>query len=210
MTRIYDVQARVLKDIYKSSLEKKGHTFFESGAYNINIIGVRSTEQIPNKFNDSLIVLYKRANKEWVADTHKITTDPGVYWLNNPMNVAGTAILVPGQYRGVYKIDGHGQTKYEALCQRAGTVKVYRDNNKDEVHDMEPSTITEGYYGINIHRASKSREITEDIDKWSAGCQVFKSNADFSGFMTIVNTSAKRYGNRFTYTLLDEKDLEVR
>ena len=209
MARIYGNQARLFKEVYKNVMQRLGYVFFEKGAYNLNIIGVRSSERVSNKFNDNLVVIYKRSNGDWVADNYRITTDPGLYWLENPTNVNGTAILVPDQYRGVYKIDGHGKSKYEALCQRLGKVRVYRDSNRDEVHDMDSSTIMEGYYGINIHRASKVRDISENVDKWSAGCQVFRSSVDFNEFMSIVNTSAERYGNSFTYTLLNEEDLEI-
>ena len=32
------------------------------------------------------------------------TTDPGTYYREDPMNVRGTAVMQPEQYRGVYKI----------------------------------------------------------------------------------------------------------
>lgn len=32
-------------------------------------------------------------------------------------------------------------------------VKGYRDNNRDEILDLLPSSITEGYYGANHHSA---------------------------------------------------------
>ena len=206
MAKIRGVQAKLIKGYYKTALENKGHTFIENGTYNLNIIGTRDSDKIANKFNDNLAVIYKDRTNQWVVNSYAITTDPGTYWLKNASNVKGTAILVPGQYRGVYKIDKHAG-KYEALCQRGGAVKVYRDGNKDEVHDMDPDTIMEGWYGINIHRASIARDLTENVDRWSAGCQVFKSSVDFSEFMKLIKTSAKYYGNSFTYTLINEEDL---
>ena len=46
---------------------------------------------------------------------------------------------------------------HKALCQRNRKVKVWRDNNKDNILDWEGETDT-GYFGINIHRANEDSE----------------------------------------------------
>ena len=116
------------------------------------------------------------------------------------MNVKGTAILVPGQYRGSHKIGLH-RGKYKALVQTGGRVCVYRDNNKDDILDMDPATEQDGYFGINLHKAGSH---STEVDKWSAGCQVWANADDFAAFMAIVEKSAETYGPQFTYTLIDE------
>ena len=123
-----------------------------------------------------------------------------------PINPKGTAVLVPGQYRGTWQLGKH-QGKYEALVQRK-PVKVYRDNSKDEVIDYNNivTLVDEGYFGINIHR-SNPYDQSYEINKWSAGCQVFKKVDDFNAFMDLCRDSAKVYGPKFTYTLIEEKDL---
>ena len=45
------------------------------------------------------------------------------------------------------------------------------------------------------------------INKWSAGCQVFKKIDDYNKFMELCKDSANIYGNGFTYTLITEKEL---
>lgn len=185
-----------------SQLEKLGHVVFRSGSYNLNIIGVRSPNREANKFDDRLHVVFKDEFDVWQDLSFQITTDAGSYWLFNPMKVTGTAILVAGQYRGVYKIDLHNG-KYEALCQRAGKVRVYRDGDKDNTHDRDPSSIVEGYFGINIHRASSKKESTQ-VDKWSAGCQVFSDPDEFDVFMALCRKSSAIWGETFTYTLIEE------
>lgn len=99
-----------------------------------------------------MLAIYRDWNLNWVIRQWPITTKPGTTVLRRPVNSKGTAILVPGQYEGVYKLDLHAG-KYLALCQRLGSVKVYRDNDKDDQYDLNPSTIEEGMFGINIHRA---------------------------------------------------------
>jgi len=182
--------------------EAQGHVVFERGEYNLNIIGVRSPETESNAFDDRLHCVFK-SHGAWVDICWRITTDPGTYWLNNPSNVNGTAILVPGQYRGVYKIDLHNG-QYEALCQRLGPVTVWRDNNKDDVLDWDVDEDT-GYFGINIHRSSTREGGSTQVDKWSAGCQVFADPDEFAIFMAIVKRAAVIWGDAFTYTLLDER-----
>ena len=114
--------------------ESLGYKVFESGAYNVNIIGVRSADHKANSFDDVIHCVFKDEDDQWVHKSWACTTEPGNYWLENPTNVNGTAILVPGQYRGVWKIDKH-QGKYAALCQRNGKVKTYRDDTKDDIID---------------------------------------------------------------------------
>lgn len=114
------------------------------------------------------------------------------------MNSAGTAILMPGQYRGSHKLGLH-RGKYEALVQKH-PVRVYRDSNKDNKYDMNPAKAQTGLFGINIHKAGQN---STWVDNWSAGCQVFKKSNDFADFISIVKKAIKIHGNSFTYTLFD-------
>ena len=123
------------------------------------------------------------------------------------LNPKGTAILVPGQYRGCWQIGLHNG-KYEALVQKK-PVSVYRDGNKDLIYDLDPKKIDKGVFGINIHRSNPYGE-SATVDNWSAGCQVFASSKDFKEFMELCGKQKAMYGNSFTYTLLDEKDLGLR
>ena len=121
------------------------------------------------------------------------------------MNKDGVAILVPGQYRGSHTIGLH-QGKYEALRQQK-PVKVYRDNNEDGKYDMIEENVKEGIFGINIHKAGSRVAGSTQIDKWSAGCQVFAKESDFNQFMEICNKAKDVWGNSFTYTLIESKDI---
>ena len=208
MAVIKGLHAFIIKEQFRKTLQSKGYTFFgleNKSPYNVNNIGVRSEQDIFNKFDDALVVIYRDKNKIWEVRSYSITTDPGKVWQEKPMNSKGCAILVPDQYRGVYKIDTHAG-KYTALCQRRGNVKVFRDADKDHEHDRDHGTIDEGMFGINLHR-SRSTGDTELVGAYSAGCQVFKNANDFKDFMKIVQKSADKFGNAFTYTLINEGDL---
>lgn len=191
-------------DYVKQVLESKGYAFFTNGVYNLNIIGIRNPNLVANSFDDTMVVIYKFGG-EWITKVYPITTDAGTYWLKNPLSNKGTAILVPNQYRGVYSIDLHNN-KYIALCQRNGKVEVYRDNDKDLILDMDSAKIEKGMFGINIHRSNPFSESLK-VDKFSAGCQVFKRVKDFNEFMEICQKSKALSGNSFTYTLIKESDL---
>lgn len=135
------------------------------------------------------------------------TTVPGVYYLTNPVP-GGCAMLVPGQYVGVYQIGLHQQGKpgeQHALVQTGGEVRCYRDNDKD-IYAEETDKITKGYYGINIHHAKTGGTSTR-IWNWSAGCQVFANDTDHGELMALCNWFKAAVGNRFTYTLLRESEL---
>ena len=192
---------------FKKLFEKKNYAYFEKGNYNMNIIGVRSNQnnKVTNKYDDCLVLIYN-TETGWKRQIYSITTEPGLSIMKAPSNAKGTAILAPGQYRGTYKIDKHNG-KYDALCQRNKVVKIYRDNNRDEVYDYKPETIDTGMFGINIHRSNETWT-RSTVDGYSAGCQVFNDPKEFISFMNLIKKSAKIYGNCFTYTLVNEEDID--
>ena len=181
-----------------------GHEIFENDSrnYNLNIIGIRSKTAKLDEFGCQLMVAWKFKG-QWYDASWSITTYPGKrYLIEKLLNPAGCAILVPGQYRGVYKIRLHNN-KYLALCQEYGPVKVFRDKNKDTKFDKDRHTIMTGMFGINIHNSPDNAR-TIRVGSHSASCQVFADDRDFEAFMNIVKQSAQIYGNKFTYTLVDE------
>ncbi len=179
-------------DQIKKVLSQKGYQFFDN---ELNIIGIRSNNNVANSFDDWLCLI-KGNDKPLIFP---ITTDPGAYWLNNPMSVEGTAILVPGQYIKSHKIGLH-QGKYEALKQDL-PLKVWRDDNRDNILNKE-GKVYQGLFGINIHRSNATSQ-SQVVEKWSAGCQVFQKVDDFNKFMKICKDSNQ---SSFTYTLLEESD----
>lgn len=195
------MNAITLKSI-KEALTRKDAPLFK-GEMNLTLVGIRSADMAANTFNDRLCVLYQDDKNAYQMEQFPITTDPGVYYREHPINVLGTAILKPGHYKGCWQIGAH-RGQYTALVQR-GEMTVYRDNNKDAKLDIGIAEET-GFFGINLHHAALNG-FTLKTDKWSAGCQVFASIDDFNHAMELVQRSAKIYGNRFSYTLLEEKDL---
>lgn len=199
----------LINNLVEKSIEttfaKKGYAFFKSGEYNLNIVGIRGDygNKVTNKFDDFMVVLYY-VKGVLQKKIYSITTEPGKYYMQQKLgNTKGTAILAPGQYRGCWQIGKHNG-QYTALVQ-CKPVTVFRDGDKDGVYDyVNPD---KGLFGINIHRSSPY-SISTQVDNWSAGCQVFASVKEFNEFMGLCEEQKKRFGNSFTYTLLNEKDLK--
>jgi len=167
--------------------------------YQLNIVGVRNAQSQPNKFDDSIVVFYKDDKNNWVEKEYPATTDTGMFYLLNPISNLGAAMLKEGQYVDSYK-QGLHKGEYLALVQDK-PVTTYRDYDRNAVFDIFTKETT-GNYGINIHKAGAN---SQDVNNWSAGCQVFQKSDDFNDFMDKTTKHRNSYGNSFTYTLVDER-----
>lgn len=180
---------------------KMGYNLFEDGDYNLNIFGIRNNDCVADTFNDLVGVLYK-VDGEWQLHKYDATTDPGLYYREHPMNVDGTAILSPGQFKSAFKI-GYHQGKYRALVQNTPLL-LYRDANRNDTFEYLGEPQWE-MAGINLHRANAKMK-SKLNQKWSAGCSVIADPNDFDDLMGLVDQAAERYGSTFTYTLFTEDD----
>jgi hypothetical protein len=191
----------------KQLFKQKNYSLFENDSkpFNLNIIGIRNLDKV-NSFDDTLLVTWKYNNK-WSELQFSITTEPGLYWLQNPENNKGTAILKEGQYKGLWELGLH-KGKYKALVQKSSCT-VLRDSNKDDKFDTDKVVEDTGLFGINCHRANEKQESTQ-VEKWSAGCQVFANPFEFELFINICEQSINnsKFNNSFTYTLINIKDIQ--
>lgn len=181
----------ITREAIAAACAKLGYKYFESGSYNMNVIGVRNSStgnRVTNAFDDWMTLSYKDDNGVWHFHAWPCTTDNG----------GGTARVVPGQYPACHCLGLH-QGKYQALKQ-CGNITVYRDHSDNGLYD-EVDTQT-GVFGINIHKAGKDSILVGD---WSHGCQVFKRTKDFNEFMSIIK---KDKGRKWTYTLIESKDID--
>jgi hypothetical protein len=173
--------------------------------YELNIIGLRSANTKANRFDDEIHVLYKNNIGIWNHHVFNATTDPGTYWLMNPMQPQGTAILAQGQYVHAYELGLH-RGQYLALVQRLPVI-IIRDYDRNAILDFRNGIKAKGNFGINIHRAMFHGD-TLHVDNWSAGCQVFENGEDYIKFMQLCNRHRNLYDNRFTYTLIDFREIK--
>lgn len=185
----------------KRVVESQGYVWFAGGDLDLNLIGVRTNDKKSNAFNDFFFVAYLEDGIEKVL-CFDCTTDPGLYYRNNPINVLGTAILKAMQHRRCWRLGMH-KGKYPALVQVA-PMTVHRDNNKD--NKLDEGNEDTGFFGLNCHNANKQRKSTL-VGKWSAGCQVIADPDDHDQLIALCKKAATLWGDRFSYTLLEEDQL---
>jgi hypothetical protein len=176
--------------------QKKGYPIDKT---KLMITGIRSNDKTPNIFNDAIIWI------EWFNNAVRLkqapaTTDPGLYYLLNPCNVKGTAILPPGYYADLWELGLH-KGKYLALVQ-ASPVAVIRDADRDKELDYNAPIAPPEMIGLNCHHAG---EDSIQVDRWSAACQVLKRLTDWDSFFADCKRKQQK---RYSYGLLLESDFE--
>jgi hypothetical protein len=159
----------------------------------LHLIGVRSKEDEANSFDDHFYLI--NGTDMYV---YPGTTNPGLYWLHNPMNIDGAAIMATNQQCVDAYVLGRHKGVHKAWIQ-AKPIYFFRDNDKDNKSEEQGKKIFQ-VIGANIHRASNSHTSLK-IDKWSAGCQVFADPVHHNQFIHISEVSKRSF---FTYTLLKE------
>ena len=166
-----------------------------------HIIGVSSSADAPNKFDDTFHLM---KGEELIMSTTG-TTNPGTSVLKGGFlryNKDGAAVLERDRvYNNVWKYGLH-KGKVPALKQLGAPVAVWRDGDKDGKSE-EKGKRTVGYYGINFHpdqyNINGADKQSDNINGWSAGCQVCNNIKDYRKIINLVKEQ-----KFITYTLLNE------
>lgn len=196
------ITIRALQDIYR----RKGYRLRTNGE--ANLFGVRSLDMTAGIFNDA-IGLFQISGPQSLLKIYDGTVDPGSYFLNNPMNPAGTAVMKFQQITDGYVVGLHAG-KYEALRQFKA-MEFYRISKKAFDADggkeikLTGKPIQKAIIGANIHRANLN-SIAEMVGSHSAGCQVIQRPDDWKEFLAICKSTGAAL---FDYTLFGEQDLNI-
>ena len=78
---------KLTKEIIEKGVKAKGYKWFETGDYNINVVGVRNSDtgtEVTNKFDDKITLSFM-CDRQWEFYCYDCTTDPGRYWVENIM-----------------------------------------------------------------------------------------------------------------------------
>lgn len=184
-------------DALKGRVIDEGYMFFDSGNYNINIIGERSKKRVIGEFTDYIYLAFRVCNVP-VALKFRACTDPVLY---KQSITEGNFLLPVGQYIGLWKVGFYNN--YRALIQKRA-VNVFTDKTRTSMEEIKtPNNISQ--FGINMHRDSSTTKKSVEY-KCSAGCQVIKNFYDFEIIMSFLTRSIQMYGNSFSYTLLESLD----
>lgn len=221
-----EVEQTAHDDIKKilDTMKAKGYKIYER-PYEMNIVGIRRQYEgmvYSNSFMDSIYLVYKDDSGMWQKNVYPISTIPGrdikdpvtktkkklKEWKNSPDRKSLIArrpfigTLMEAQYIDVYALgEFHG---YRAMKSK-GTQKAYRDQNlSDGV--ITYSSKDSGNFGMHIHAGFPGGT---NVDNWSEGCQVFKTQANLDHFFDICEKHKSKYGNSFTYTLMLAKDVDL-
>ena len=150
------------------------------------ILGVRSNEDTPNRFDDKFY-LFKGEDFILVSSG---TTHPGTPTLKQfeKVNKDGAGVVVADSwYYNLWKFGKHNG-KIDALLQLGSKVTVNRDTDKDDKSEAIGQVQT-GYFGINFH--PNTYDIAADntgatIGWWSAGCQVVNDMDKYREMMKLL------------------------
>lgn len=106
----------------------------------------------------------------WHYHVFKATTDPGTYWLLQPMQPQGTAILSEGQYPDAWQLGLH-RGQYLALVQ-VKPVTITRDYKRVAVLDLANIHEKLGTYLIAGYTAHTgySKSLKEGLERHKKAC----------------------------------------
>ncbi len=176
---------RIVKDKFGSAPNR--------GVFDLQIIGVRASLSRSDNFDDFLYVLYKTDQDTWQFKRYDINTCPGK-WNRFDRNIG----LIPGRYKESLAYGFSKGTFRPFPClKQIVSMSFVDDMTKDIIYTSVYDKSYEQNEGIRFTRKGSVR----------AGDQVFKKKKDLQEFMELCEQHAKRWGNRFTYTLLEESDL---
>lgn len=163
------------------------------------LLGVRSNEDTPNRFDDKFY-LFKGEQFILVASG---TTHPGTPTLKQfeKVNKDGAAVVVADSwYYNLWKFGKHNG-KIDALLQIGSSITVNRDTDKDDNSEAIGKVQT-GYFGINFH--PNTHNINADntgstIGWWSAGCQVVNDMDKYRDMIKLLKNEKS-----VSYCLINE------
>lgn len=165
------------------------------------LLGVRSSEDKPNHFDDKI---YLFDGNKFIMVT-SCTTNPGTPILKNGFksyNKEGAAVVSADTWHyDIWKYGLH-KGKMPALLQIGAEIKIHRDGDSDDKSE-ELGKEQHGWYGINFHAntynlsASKNENV---IAGWSAGCQVVNDTPKYKKIIELI----KAKGGKISYCLLNE------
>lgn len=191
-----------------------GGEVYEQPGY-INFCGVRNYTT-NDTFNDTLYIYWKEGDGFKCVRTNGFTTKPGKKVILNAdgkQNSQGAAILKEGWQKDIWHIGKH-QGKYTALRSSGGITKatvVTRDKTqygkgpKYELRIFNDRTYA-GFFGVNFHKSGNPQG--NNVNGWSAGCQVFKMKREFDEMLAMAKTASNKGQKTFSYFLTNTRVFE--
>ena len=196
-----------------------GGKVFEQEGY-INFCGVRNNVT-NDTFNDVLYIYWKENGEFKCVKTENFTTKPGKKSVQNTGgkgNAKGVAIVKEGWHQDIWHHGTHGynsSNSHKALRQDEGTTSPitftrdktqYGSDNKNYELRVFSDTTESGYPYTNMHRCKDPQG--NNVNGWSAGCQVFKYKSEFDEMLSMADYATKQGQKKFSYFLTNKTEFE--
>jgi len=191
-----------IEEIHEVMLEN-GMLVFPT-PFSVTLGGIRTNDNESNKFNDWLFASMFTKNGGLMSIVVEGTTDAGLYYRENPINVDGTAIIQHGvQHRGAYTYMLKGGHKGQEAFRQTGPMDYWRDADRNEYLDFDGEEFIQKIFNTNGHDMGT---VGEDVNKWSAGCWgSTEENMQLLYDMAKIQI-AHGLGDKFSYALLHQSD----
>lgn len=187
-------------------MKTAGMKIFET-PFSITLGGIRTKDNSSNKFNDWLFASYWDDHGQLHGIVEAGTTDAGLYYRQNPINIKGTGVIQHNvQYMGVYQYqdpktnsDQPGHKGKEAFKQ-VGDMLYWRDVDRDIYLEFD-GPVEKGNNSTNGHDMGTTGN---NVDKWSAGCWG-APEATMDKFYQMAKLQIEKgLGDMFSYAMLFE------
>lgn len=202
-------------DLYRDIAEKTTGVSMNTAVDFRTVVGLRGSYpgQIawhgnqPNRFNDTLVLLWIDSAGAKRVREFPVNTDTGAY----DFGYHNSSSLRPNRR---YRYVNGWHNTYNALHIDETAYRVRDDANKNAHWDSDrngwlPPAGTEDHdrtgSGHNIHMGELDAPLgTAPVNRWSAGCQVIPGMANWTAFITRAWT---QMGDKVDYFLVDTRDI---
>ena len=178
----------------------------EGTPWDLFLFGLRHPTLRAGAFDDALGAVWWQADG-WHARLWPGTTDPGVDGDSGDdphLHGQGTAILQPGQVRGMWQIGIHhrGRKGEHRAFVQVTEAPFRRDRVSDGMLD-DVGPVFRGLIGCNGHKPW--RDGLERVGYASLACQVWKRREDHDEALALADQQRQHHPTwtRYTYTLFD-------
>lgn len=196
-----NVRSYTDKQLLDRASKVEGFRGFPIGIF---AIGVRSSEDEPDRFDDKMYIFQNAGGTIHFLKVIPITTNSGTYGLLNfrKWNRKGTAVLCADMWHNDMWQEGKHKGRMRAWVQ-VGDCTYTRDNNLNKKSEEYGKRYV-GKIGINFHTVSYKivDKILERIGLWGVGCQVCP---DVKKYYETLDLKPK-WQQRISYCLLNEFD----
>lgn len=179
--------AEINYSFIKGLYQQNGYPFSEVKEV-VNLFGIRSKDKLLDQFNDVIGMNLLDQFGRPLCLIFPGTTKPGLHYLKQELgNPKGTFIVAKGFHKDALMVGLHNG--YEALVQSGpGVWTGHRDINSDGILD-ETGPIYTDSTNVDLHRTRDDLNVTNVVDKFSAGCQVLWEDKHLGVILSLVKRS---------------------